>query len=235
MPRQYTPRIPFTCIQCGTDFSLPPSLVRKGGGKFCSKECFHQSRKIERICKQCGRSFVVHASEATDRRGIFCSNECHRLFRYGTFDERFWKKVAKGGADDCWEWAAARYRSGYGKFGIDNTVHPAHRVAWQIVNGPIPDGLEVCHDCDNPPCVNPAHLFLATHLENMHDRDRKGRHSSGERPRGQRHYAAKLTEDAVRHIRRCTHADAEWLATHYGVSPNTVLGILYRMSWRHID
>ncbi len=94
--------------------------------------------------------------------------------RYGrSLPERFWEKVRKG--PDCWEWIGCRQAScGYGVIKVDGKVELAHRISWKLVNGD-PQQLCVLHRCDNPPCVNPAHLFLGSHLENMRDRDFKER------------------------------------------------------------
>jgi HNH endonuclease len=77
----------------------------------------------------------------------------------------------------CWEWSGARDRYGYGKLRRDTVYWKAHRLAWTLEHGPIPDGMYVCHHCDNPPCVNPAHLFLGTSRDNQLDRVAKGRHN----------------------------------------------------------
>ena len=96
----------------------------------------------------------------------------------------------------CWVWNRARNVHGYGAIGIDNKVKRAHRVAWQAYVGDIPDGMAVLHRCDNPPCINPDHLYLGTKADNSLDMVRKGRSAAGER-----HSQARLSEAQVSEIR----------------------------------
>src|ERR1700756_2891954 len=116
-------------------------------------------------------------------------------FQYlrGRVEDRFWAKVAKG--PGCWEWQGKRHYKGYGHFTVRGQGRrrtlKAHRVSWELANGPIPEGLHVLHSCDNPPCVNPDHLFLGTDMDNVHDRDAKGRRNVA----GSRSWKAQLVEE----------------------------------------
>lgn len=92
---------------------------------------------------------------------------------------RFWAKVEKRGPADCWLWTSAAIPFGHGQFTLGKRPNArpyyAHRISWTLAHGSIPAGLQVCHTCDTPKCVNPAHLFLGTQLDNLRDASRKGR------------------------------------------------------------
>ena len=107
--------------------------------------------------------------------------------------KRFWDKVDK--TDECWVWTAGKNSHGYGAFKIDNKTVGAHVISYTLTNGNIPKGIEVCHTCDNPPCVRPDHLWLGTRKENAQDSAHKGRNSHGER-----HHTSKLSDSQVQQI-----------------------------------
>jgi hypothetical protein len=130
----------------------------------------------------------------------------------------------------CTLWLASTDTRGYGRLEWNGKQRPAHRLAWEVVHGPVPDGLHVCHKCDVPSCVNPDHLFLGTNAENMADMKRKGR---GRAPRGAENPSAKLTEEAVRAI-RIDSRPATHIAKDYGVSNVLVGHIKKRKAWKHV-
>lgn len=118
-----------------------------------------------------------------------------------TMAERFWIKVAIGDPDECWEWTRGCDDWGYGVFRVAMNRSPqkASRVAYWLTKGDIPEGLLVLHQCDNPPCCNPKHLFLGTHKDNCDDKMRKGRfRPNGSRAGGRQ----RLTNDQILEVRR---------------------------------
>jgi hypothetical protein len=151
-------------------------------------------------------------------------------------EQRLWAKVERLGPDDCWEYREGRNGNGYGLVTTDTGTRLAHRVAWEVTNGPIAEGMSVCHRCDNPPCCNPNHLFLGTHQENMADSKRKGRVRLP-MLKGEAHPQARLDEDAVRAIRLgyalggISHRRLGWI---YGVSAETIGRIVRRETWKEV-
>lgn len=145
-------------------------------------------------------------------------------------EPRFWSKVDRRGVEECWPWTAGCFkdRGGYGAFWLNGRLWKAQRVAWLFTNGPIPEGLEVLHRCDNPQCCNPAHLWLGTSLENQRDKFEKGRHCYGER-----NGRAKITVQDVQEIRTLHESgvSVDELSGRYGVTPGSIYKICRRAMW----
>jgi len=161
-------------------------------------------------------------------------------------EARFWSKVNKDGPTarpelgQCWEWIGGRNPDGYGVFYTGQDKFIAHRFAWLLAHGTMPENC-ACHHCDNRACVNPAHLFDGTIADNNADRDAKGRAAPGEKRsigiRGSGHPLSKLSEDQARAIRiryAAGGVSQHWLAREYGVSPMLINGIVRRKIWRHV-
>lgn len=165
-----------------------------------------------------------------------------RVYKRTPPAERFWPRVDKtGGTEACWPWTGGRGGK-YGSFALTHhTSVGAHCMAWALANGPIPNGMMVLHSCDNPPCCNPAHLFIGTHSDNMKDAAAKGRLALQQRGRiqratGTRHHNSRLTEDNVREIRRRA-ADGETqreIARRFSITQPAVGYIVRREQWRHV-
>lgn len=142
--------------------------------------------------------------------------------------ERFEKKFSRESPESCWLWSQ-RLKKGYGQFRVGRAMRRAHRVAYELHVGPIPEGLQVLHRCDVRNCVNPAHLFIGTNADNMADRNVKNRQASGERIGN-----SKLTEADVREIRAADGVSQRRLAASYGVTQALVSSIRRRECWVHI-
>ena len=155
---------------------------------------------------------------------------------------RFYAKIDRRGADDCWPWTAALAK-GYGQFGTSSPRRRwgSHRLVYELAYGPIPPGLCVCHRCDNPACCNPQHLFLATVAENNTDRAKKGRNGDSSRTgfsqglaAGELNVHAKLTRRQVATIRRLVSMGATTqreLARRFGVHATTINRLVKRRLW----
>ena len=133
---------------------------------------------------------------------------------------------------DCLEWIGHRLRTGYGRKRISGRMTLVHRAVWGALNGPIPDGLNVLHRCDNPPCCNVDHLFLGTQGDNNKDRHQKGR-SRGGRLQGEKHHQAKLSVGDVLAIRASADRSGA-LAERYGMTRSNINSIRSGRRWSHV-
>jgi HNH endonuclease len=150
----------------------------------------------------------------------------------GAVAHRFWQFVARTDMDSCWPWQGGKEK-GYGRFCINGGHVMAHRYAWTLTHGPIPDGLRVLHACDNPPCCNPYHLFLGTMADNNADMLRKGRQRT---THGRENPNAKLTDETIRTIRAevATGVSRRALAKRFYVNHSTINRIVSRQMWTHV-
>lgn len=191
--------------------------------------------KVERVCQHCGKKFVTWRCQVKRGGGLYCSDSC-RLRPHKTVAERFWAKVDRSSANGCWTWKAATHQWGYGRMSVGSRTVEAHCIAWELAHGPIPEGQEVLHSCDNPACVRVDHLFLGTNDENRKDSVKKKRHAFGVRTGH-----AKLSDKLVSELRK-RYAERKTtsriffreLADELQRAPQTIADAVYRRSWKHV-
>lgn len=151
--------------------------------------------------------------------------------------QRLIRHMAINKTSGCWEWVGSK-RNGYGRIIVGSRTDgtrksmSAHRVSYELKHGEIPEGMEVCHKCDNPCCVNPYHLFLGTRQDNIDDRERKGRNVTFT---GEEHPRSKLTKKAVKDARwerAYKGTSYQMLADRYGVSKKTMQNAIKGVTWK---
>lgn len=206
--------------------------------------------RIARVkaCRFCKKDFIVDwrlGKKGAEKRK-YCGTECQRLGAIGrkndpaklrtSLEKRFWAKVDKKGLDECWPWTGQKTPLGYGHIMYLNKLRIATRIMWELVHGYEPVGLEMCHKCDNPPCVNPNHIFAAIHKEHFRDALRRGR-DSGMFKAGTQHRLAKLTAEDVKQI-RSLYVPFEFgcrkLAKRFNVSDETIRRIVINDSYKEV-
>ncbi len=183
--------------------------------------------RVHCVCGTCGKQFTKLLSHVKNGEGRFCSCPCAYEARRIPLADRFFQSVKKL-PSGCIIWTAGVHAHGYGHLANKRT----HRISYELFIGPIPDGIFVCHHCDNRLCVNPVHLFLGTHKDNIDDCKAKGRTAHGERNNG-----AILTDSQVLDI-RFLHSTGKFtmaaLARKFGVSHRGVFDIVHWASWKNL-
>lgn len=144
--------------------------------------------------------------------------------------DRFFEKVKR--TETCWNWIAGRTKAGYGQFNYKGKIEYSHRFIFSILEKTIPPNMEVCHKCDNPACVNPTHLFLGTHLDNLNDMLAKKRNRYFGAI-GEKNHRAKITRSIAACIRleakEKTHRE---ISEKYGISQPTISAIVNWKLWK---
>lgn len=187
-----------------------------------------------RKCEYCKKEFVQKRKE-----NRFCSLSCSSLDREKKLhipaQMRFWPKV-KVMDSGCWEWMGSKDKDGYGSFsfeGIGHRKQRAHRIAWIMEMGAIPEGMFVLHHCDNPSCVNLLHLFIGTPMDNVRDMIEKGR---DRHPSGEENGQSKLNKEQVLEIRKLiSNGELQKdVAERFNVSHQVISDIVKRRRWKHL-
>lgn len=178
-------------------------------------------------CLHCHHDFQIKECRKSVK---FCSRKCYFENEIESAKPRFLSSIS-GTGDRCWKWTGARNKEGYGIFrSVAFYGRLAHRVAWQIFEGPLPEGAFVLHKCDNPICVNPSHLFLGTQADNMRDMVNKSRQAFGTRRKN-----AKLSEESVRLLRSCKWGEITTSAKRLGISRGLAYSVIAGRRWSHVS
>lgn len=187
----------------------------------------------------CGQDAPISSCQRKDRgilKGqpqLYIFGHSSRSQAYNSPKDALLSNTEIGNSDECWLWKGTKRGNGYGCVGYNSKLLDAHRLSYEVYIGPIPDGMLVCHKCDNRLCVNPDHLFLGSYRDNYQDSKRKDRNT-----RGERHANSKLSDDDVIAIREAyrvrRYGDMPLLAERFGVSISTIHRIGQGTAWTHI-
>lgn len=191
-------------------------------------------------CAQCwtpfDRGYAISSARASKPQ--YCTQQCRaessRNRAKENFGPRFWSNVDVRGETECWPWTGRLDENGYGLFDYDGRPHIASRVSLMMKEGTLSPHLFACHTCDNPPCVNPAHLFAGTQKDNMQDASAKGKLAGGNGRRGSQVNTSKLDADKVKQIKNSS-APAKEFAERFGVSSTAISLIRSGKNWGWLD
>lgn len=200
----------------------PGPLSPELGTKYCTIEGCGRKRRANGLC-------AMHNSRLRLTGTTDPGPKAH-----ASLEDRFWRKVKKD--DGCWPWVGNKAPNGYGRIQQGGKGSPylgAHRVSYEMHHGPIPEGYVVMHSCDNPGCVNPAHLMAGTPKENTADMDIKRRRNTVA-PLGIDNGKAVLNEGSVRYIRAHPEKSHAQLARELGVGATTIRGVRSGRCWSHV-
>lgn len=232
------------CEVCYSPFQVRPSSKNRTCSRLCKNKLIALAhlKIVEKECPQCKKIFL------SDRK--FCNSRCYALSMVGIEkkDKKVWENVSYDKKierlkksfekyviknDGCWDWKGSPSKK-YGSLQFENKSISAHRASWLIHNGPIPDGMFVCHTCDKPRCNAPTHLFLGTAKDNVSDMIKKGR---AKYLKGEKAPWSKLTENNVREIKNLLskNISMQKIADIFNVKIVAIFDIKHNKTWKHIQ
>lgn len=204
------------CYQCDTPITCGQKYCDECAERFKARERKWHERQLPR--------------KRPPRHCTMCGKTIPKGYASTCLECRFWARVEKRGEGECWIWTGTSAGPGYGKISSHGKQVYAHRLAWELANGPSYPSLFVLHKCDNRLCCNPAHLYLGTQADNVRDRDSRGRTA-----RGDSSGVAKLNSQAVKVIRWAWGRGVKQarLAALFHVGPCNIWNIVHNRSWKH--
>lgn len=221
--------VKFICKRCG-EVEIPKRKRKKG--KFCSLECYQKYRSENQqnfnfVCKNCGKNFIDYGH--SDRE--FCSRRCNSEYQKKSFRREITYDIDP--ESGCWVCTshAGIHEKDYPRITIEGKHVLLHRYMYEQKYGKIPDGMDACHECDNPRCINPDHIFLGKHKDNMEDRNNKGRSNS---LKGSAVLNSKLTDDDVRYIRQHKEISARVIAKQFKVCKTTIDNVRQKLTYKNV-
>lgn len=195
---------------------------------------------MDKLC-ECGCGKLTNVATRTNPKyGHVKGKPMRFIIGHGrwanSLEKRLWSRIDKRGPDDCWDWTGAHTPAGYGVISRNGSATTATRVVYELTYGPIPNGLIVCHTCDNPACCNPTHLWIGTNADNSDDKVSKGREGHPDN-RGEHNPRASLSNNDVIAIREANRngENLASIAARYNLQKPAIWKIVHRLTWNHIQ